>query len=75
MGLVGSTSTETMVIKIDCRAHIPALIVSFLFISIQAALASNTILELDLPEYDSYETLRQQVYTAMTAGSEYFGFA
>ena len=31
--------------------------------------------ELDLPEYDSYETLRQQVYTAMTAGSDYFGFA
>lgn len=31
--------------------------------------------ELDLPEYDSYDTLRQQVYTAMTAGSEYFGFA
>ncbi|KAL8707322.1 MAG: hypothetical protein Q9220_007634 [cf. Caloplaca sp. 1 TL-2023] len=31
--------------------------------------------ELDLPEYDTYEQLRQQVYTAMTAGSEYFGFA
>ncbi|KAL9132102.1 MAG: hypothetical protein Q9217_000138 [Psora testacea] len=31
--------------------------------------------QLDLPEYESYETLRQQVYTAMTAGSEHFGFA
>ncbi|KAL8821633.1 MAG: hypothetical protein Q9223_000376 [Gallowayella weberi] len=31
--------------------------------------------QLDLPEYDSYEQLRHQVYTAMTAGSEYFGFA
>ncbi|KAL9583545.1 MAG: hypothetical protein Q9203_005037 [Teloschistes exilis] len=31
--------------------------------------------QLDLPEYDSYEQLRQQVYTAVTAGSEYFGFA
>lgn len=31
--------------------------------------------ELDLPEYDTYEALRQQLYTAMTAGSEYFGFA
>ncbi|KAL8908110.1 MAG: hypothetical protein Q9207_001002 [Kuettlingeria erythrocarpa] len=31
--------------------------------------------QLDLPEYDGYEQLRQQVYTAMTAGSEYFGFA
>ncbi|EGC43241.1 DNA binding protein [Histoplasma capsulatum var. duboisii H88] len=31
--------------------------------------------QLDLPEYDSYETLRQRLYTAMTAGSEYFGFA
>ena len=31
--------------------------------------------ELDLPEYESYDALRQQVYTAMTAGSGYFGFA
>ncbi|KAL2862867.1 E3 ubiquitin-protein ligase TOM1 [Aspergillus lucknowensis] len=31
--------------------------------------------QLDLPEYDSYETLRQRLYTAMTTGSEYFGFA
>jgi E3 ubiquitin-protein ligase HUWE1 len=36
---------------------------------------ANLNTELDLPEYDSYETLRQQVYTAMTAGGEYFGFA
>ncbi|KAI2790542.1 hypothetical protein POX_d06059 [Penicillium oxalicum] len=31
--------------------------------------------QLDLPEYESYEDLRQRLYTAMTAGSEYFGFA
>ncbi|CAG8983041.1 hypothetical protein HYALB_00006069 [Hymenoscyphus albidus] len=31
--------------------------------------------QLDLPEYESYEQLRQQVLTAITAGSEYFGFA
>ncbi len=31
--------------------------------------------ELDLPEYDNYDILRQQLYTAMTAGSEHFGFA
>ncbi|KAF2762305.1 hypothetical protein EJ05DRAFT_204624 [Pseudovirgaria hyperparasitica] len=31
--------------------------------------------QLDLPEYISYEKLREQLYTAMTAGSEYFGFA
>ncbi|KAF7117728.1 hypothetical protein CNMCM5793_006884 [Aspergillus hiratsukae] len=31
--------------------------------------------QLDLPEYDSYETLRHRLYTAMTAGSDYFGFA
>ncbi|GAB7352875.1 hypothetical protein MBLNU459_g3472t1 [Dothideomycetes sp. NU459] len=29
--------------------------------------------QLDLPEYENYEALRQQMYTAMTAGSEYFG--
>lgn len=37
--------------------------------------SSNRIAELDLPEYESYEQLRQQLYTAMTAGNEYFGFA
>ncbi|KAJ5037929.1 uncharacterized protein L3040_006805 [Drepanopeziza brunnea f. sp. 'multigermtubi'] len=31
--------------------------------------------QLDLPEYESYESLRNQVLTAITAGSEYFGFA
>ncbi|KAJ5779315.1 hypothetical protein N7457_007035 [Penicillium paradoxum] len=31
--------------------------------------------QLDLPEYESYEDLRHRLYTAMTAGSEYFGFA
>jgi E3 ubiquitin-protein ligase HUWE1 len=31
--------------------------------------------ELDLPEYETYEQLRHQMYTAMTQGSEYFGFA
>lgn len=36
---------------------------------------TNTILELDLPEYETYEDLRKALYTAMTAGGEYFGFA
>ncbi|KFY45111.1 hypothetical protein V494_01149 [Pseudogymnoascus sp. VKM F-4513 (FW-928)] len=31
--------------------------------------------QLDLPEYESYEMLRQQALTAITTGSEYFGFA
>ncbi|KIW06428.1 hypothetical protein, variant [Verruconis gallopava] len=31
--------------------------------------------QLDLPEYDSYEDLRKALYTAITTGSEYFGFA
>ncbi|KAK3110801.1 E3 ubiquitin-protein ligase tom1 [Teratosphaeriaceae sp. CCFEE 6253] len=31
--------------------------------------------QLDLPEYETYEHMRQQMYTAITAGSEYFGFA
>ncbi|KAJ5949254.1 hypothetical protein N7454_000838 [Penicillium verhagenii] len=31
--------------------------------------------QLDLPEYESYEDLRQRLYTAMTTGGEYFGFA
>ncbi|KAF2005153.1 hypothetical protein P154DRAFT_353817 [Amniculicola lignicola CBS 123094] len=31
--------------------------------------------QLDLPEYETYEDLRKHLYTAMTAGGEYFGFA
>lgn len=31
--------------------------------------------ELDLPEYESYDFLRSQIIKAITAGSEYFGFA
>ncbi|CAM1504763.1 Fc.00g023540.m01.CDS01 [Cosmosporella sp. VM-42] len=31
--------------------------------------------QLDLPEYESYDHLRSQILKAITAGSEYFGFA
>ncbi|KAG6197774.1 hypothetical protein E4U10_007863 [Claviceps purpurea] len=31
--------------------------------------------QLDIPEYESYDTLRAQLYKAITQGSEYFGFA
>jgi E3 ubiquitin-protein ligase HUWE1 len=31
--------------------------------------------QLDLPEYESYEELRSQLLKAITAGSDYFGFA
>ncbi|KAK8087276.1 hypothetical protein PG994_002250 [Apiospora phragmitis] len=31
--------------------------------------------QLDLPEYESYDTLRAQLIKAITAGSDYFGFA
>jgi E3 ubiquitin-protein ligase HUWE1 len=36
---------------------------------------ANDGTELDLPEYETYEDLRKALYTAMTAGGEYFGFA
>jgi E3 ubiquitin-protein ligase HUWE1 len=36
---------------------------------------ANVRTELDLPEYETYEDLRKALYTAMTAGGEYFGFA
>lgn len=39
------------------------------------SLTDLTHAELDLPEYESYETLRAQVLKAITAGSDYFGFA
>ncbi|KAK6345636.1 hypothetical protein TWF718_007546 [Orbilia javanica] len=31
--------------------------------------------QIDLPEYESYEHLRKNLLTAITAGAEYFGFA
>ena len=62
-----------MATRIGCRVRILASIVSSALLQLHER--TLMILELDLPEYDSYETLRQQVYTAMTAGSEYFGFA
>ncbi|KAI1106771.1 hypothetical protein F4804DRAFT_329966 [Jackrogersella minutella] len=31
--------------------------------------------QLDLPEYESYDTLRRQIIKAITTGSDYFGFA
>ncbi|EMR65349.1 putative e3 ubiquitin-protein ligase ptr1 + rna transporter 1 protein [Eutypa lata UCREL1] len=31
--------------------------------------------QLDLPEYESYDALRRQLLKAITAGSDYFGFA
>ncbi|KAL9003607.1 MAG: hypothetical protein Q9188_003541 [Gyalolechia gomerana] len=46
-----------------------------LVLSIYPCYDSSSSAELDLPEYESYEQLRQQLYTAMTAGNQYFGFA
>lgn len=33
------------------------------------------LIELDLPEYESYEQLRSRLLQAITAGADYFGFA
>jgi E3 ubiquitin-protein ligase HUWE1 len=33
--------------------------------------STNTVIELDLPEYDSYEDLKQRLIAAITTGSEY----
>lgn len=79
MALVDLIYIAITATKIDYQAPIPASIVSLLsippFCSMQPRSLTNISSELDLPEYESYEILRQQVYTAMTAGSEYFGFA
>lgn len=65
-----------MATRIACLARTHASTVSFLPLHFESSI---TILmpftELDLPEYESYEDLRQRLYTAVTAGSEYFGFA
>lgn len=45
------------------------------FCSSPSILLTITAAELDLPEYESYESLRKQILKAITAGSDYFGFA
>lgn len=62
-----------MATRTDFRARTHALTVSYS--SNCSPAFANLDSELDLPEYESYEVLRQQVLTAITAGSEYFGFA
>jgi len=74
MASVDLTSIAIMVAKIDFQPPIPASIVSTALSHNYHSSANNKI-ELDLPEYDSYESLRSQILTAITAGSSYFGFA
>lgn len=75
MGSAGSIFIGTMGIRTGCQVRILASTVNLLLIHLNMQQQLISFVELDLPEYESYETLRQQVYTAMTAGSEYFGFA
>ena len=64
-----------MATRIACQVHILASIVSLLRLTLKREQMLTGVAELDLPEYENYETLRQQLLTAITAGSEYFGFA
>jgi hypothetical protein len=71
----GSISIVIMVTRTDFQVRTRASTVSH-FPPVRLLVpVANKILELDLPEYETYEALRQQVLTAITAGSEYFGFA
>ena len=74
MASADSIFTVTTATRIDFQARTRALIVSLYTLSFPISLLT-IFTELDLPEYESYEALRQQVLTAITAGSEYFGFA
>ena len=74
MESIDSTSTEIMETRIDFHHPTHVSIVSFFpQNTFYNTLTSST--ELDLPEYDDYESLKKALYTAMTAGGEYFGFA
>lgn len=75
MGSAGSTSTVIMVIRIDFQAltHVSTVSTNAApGILIQPLIST---IELDLPEYESYEDLRLRLHKAMTAGGDYFGFA
>jgi hypothetical protein len=63
-----------MATKIVCLLRIPASTVS-ITCKHKTEWLANKRLELDLPEYESYDHLRSQIMKAITAGSEYFGFA
>ena len=77
MASAGSTFTEITGARSDFPAPTPASIVSALYVSPQPCTFADQqfFSELDLPEYESYDSLRSHLYTAMTAGSDYFGFA
>ena len=71
----GSTFIAIMATRIVCLQVILASTVSpqSILLPVYQTLTYET--ELDLPEYETYEDLRKQLHTAMTAGGEYFGFA
>ena len=61
-----------------CQAPTRASIVSYIALAPELTYteqAAKRYTELDLPEYENYETLRRQLVKAITAGSDYFGFA
>jgi hypothetical protein len=68
-----------MEIRTAYLRHTPALTVR-LFLSTPFTFTHKNnvltfLIELDLPEYDSYDVLRSQIIKAITQGSDYFGFA
>lgn len=64
-----------MVARNDYQAVIHALIVSFLTHYDDIQENADSCKEIDLPEYDSYEMLRHNLFTAITQGADHFGFA
>lgn len=74
--LTDSTFIVIMATRIVCQALTRASTVSPQFYSMSRyCFYTNYYAELDLPEYESYDALRRQLLKAITAGSDYFGFA
>jgi len=74
MAFQGSISIAIMEVRIVCLRVTLASTVGYPLHHLPNTYA-DTLVELDLPEYETYEDLRKQLHTAITAGSSYFGFA
>jgi hypothetical protein len=74
MGFPNLTYIEIMVTRTGYRQAIRASTVSNILLPHDEN-SAYAFEELDLPEYESYDLLRQQLLTAITVGNSYFGFA
>jgi E3 ubiquitin-protein ligase HUWE1 len=61
--------------RIDCHKRIPVSAIAEIDFASMLITCSLGFNQIDLPQYSSYEMLRQQLLLAINEGGEGFGFA